>query len=378
MSRQIEHRVAPASFFDVEVRQDGHGRPRLVGRIPYNVWSATMRRGDGRRFREIIRPGAFRRSIASRADVKARVEHKDGLTRIGRVKNGTLRLRDTPDALTWEVDPPDTTAGRDIVALARRGDIDDASFAFRVPSGGERWSTGQDGLRERELVDVELVDVAPVSSPAYEDTAVAVRALRIAHEAPTRRRSRRAAPARPRKTFTPSTAARRAAVERYGLTARALAIHEAGHAVMRVLLGGTLEHVRLHWTEGANGRPRLRGGSCRGVPGEAGTVETALAGRAAVDVASAYSPELRGALEGFHDRGDVDAARPLVERRHGPDHDLYRHVREVAATLRRHWAAVLGVADALLDRDLTDRDVRAIVLSNVDDITRRQIERLVA
>jgi phage head maturation protease len=46
------------------------------------------------------------------------------------------------------------------------------SFAFAIAPKGERWS--KDGLT-REILDVNLFDVSPVTFPAYEDTSIAAR-----------------------------------------------------------------------------------------------------------------------------------------------------------------------------------------------------------
>lgn len=169
----LERRVVDPELLEIRVEPGEDGKPsKIVGKIPYNSWSKDL---GG--FREVIRPGAFSRSLEEGADVKARIEHKGGLLLIGRTKNGTLTLRDTPEALLWEAEPPDTSAGRDILTLAERKDIDKASFAFRVRTNGQRIAETEEGRIERELLDVELVDVAPVSDPAYEDATVATRAI---------------------------------------------------------------------------------------------------------------------------------------------------------------------------------------------------------
>lgn len=149
------------------------GPPRLVGYAArFNVRSHYMG------FYETIRPGAFARTLASNPDVRANVQHEGGLLTIGRTTNGTLRLHEDDTGLLIEVEPPDTQAGRDVLTLVNRGDVNEMSFAFRIPDGGDKW-TRQDGEHHRELLDIELDggDVAVVTGPAYPQTTVEVRAL---------------------------------------------------------------------------------------------------------------------------------------------------------------------------------------------------------
>jgi Escherichia/Staphylococcus phage prohead protease len=158
----------------VEIRS---GKPRIVGYAAvFNSPSEEMslKKGDqSRRFREIIRPGAFAESLRSRADVLARFEH-EGI--LGRVANGTLRRSEDSRGLRYEIDPPDTQLGRDATELIRRRDVAFSSFAFNVRTGGDSWR--QDGKwMVREIRSVVLIDVTPTSRPAYPQTEVALRSF---------------------------------------------------------------------------------------------------------------------------------------------------------------------------------------------------------
>lgn len=155
----------------VELRATVDGRT-IRGGIPYNRESVLL--GN---FREVIAPGAFSRSI-ERNDVRAFWNH-DPAQPIGRVANQTLRFADGPAALEFEIDLPDTQAGRDAHSLIRDGYVTQMSFGFMVPDKkqGERWSKAEDGVNLRTLLDVDLVEVSPVTMPAYPDTTVGLRAL---------------------------------------------------------------------------------------------------------------------------------------------------------------------------------------------------------
>ena len=119
-------------------------------------------------FREKIRPGAFRRTLQAGADVRCLLNHDPSLL-LGRSTAGTLRLNEDSRGLHYEVDLPDTQVGRDLFTSVSRGDITQSSFGFKCVS--DTWPSRD----MRELVDVDLFDVSPVTYPAYRNTAVGVR-----------------------------------------------------------------------------------------------------------------------------------------------------------------------------------------------------------
>lgn len=121
---------------------------------------------------ERIAPGAFDDVLADAStDVRALWNH-DPQYLLGRQGAGTLRLRADAHGLGYEVDLPDTTYARDVHVLADRGDLDGASFAF-VP--GE-WSWDDQGEVRTHTRVARLVDVAPVTFPAYPGATTEARA----------------------------------------------------------------------------------------------------------------------------------------------------------------------------------------------------------
>jgi HK97 family phage prohead protease len=129
----------------------------LRGLIPYDAPATIVERG--KRFTEVIRPGAFARALAARRDVLSTFNH-DVNRLLGRTSSGTLRLADTPAGLVYEVDLPDAAA--DVRELLARGDLRGSSFTAFPHRGGDRW-----GKDLRELTSLELVELGPVVSPAY-------------------------------------------------------------------------------------------------------------------------------------------------------------------------------------------------------------------
>lgn len=135
---------------------------------------------DGTQFRlwedtyERIMPGAFDRAIEE-DDVRALFNHDSNLV-LGRNRAGTLTLRSGSRGLEYEVTPGETTAHRDVMEYLRRGDVTGSSFGFRVREHGEEWRK-EGGLTIREITDVELFDVSPVTFPAYESSTSELRSL---------------------------------------------------------------------------------------------------------------------------------------------------------------------------------------------------------
>lgn len=126
-------------------------------------------------FVERIAPGAFNKS---RGDgwpgVIARYNHDDNMV-LGTIGGGTLRLGVDEVGLTYEVDVPQGRA--DIYELVQRGDVRQSSFAFSTHQDGDEWTTTDQGFPLRTLTAVRLYDVAPVNTPAYEDTSVGLRSI---------------------------------------------------------------------------------------------------------------------------------------------------------------------------------------------------------
>jgi uncharacterized protein len=131
---------------------------------------------------ETIAPGAFREALEG--DVLAMLDHDPGKV-LGRTRSGTLRLSEDSRGLSFSLDLPDTASGRDVLALAERGDLGGMSFGFTLPDGGERWQ----GER-RTLQRVNLKEISVVSAwPAYPDTELALRG-RSGTNCPTSRQRR--------------------------------------------------------------------------------------------------------------------------------------------------------------------------------------------
>lgn len=164
----------------VEVRSDDE--KRIIGGYAAKFNRHSQNLGG---FVERIAPSAFNLNRSNGwPSVVARYNHDDNLL-LGTTGAGTLRLGLDEVGLTYEVDLPQARA--DIYELVQRGDVRQSSFAFTVDANGDEWDTTDQGFPQRTLTSVRLYDVAPVNTPAYEDTSVGLRSIEGALESLSRK-----------------------------------------------------------------------------------------------------------------------------------------------------------------------------------------------
>jgi len=158
-----------------ELRADGDGMTFMGLAIVYNSRSEPLP------FREVILPGASERSLKSRNEIKAFINHDTNLV-IGSTRSGTLRLSENERGVPAEIDLPDTTYGLDLSKSVKRGDTSGMSFGFSVVK--DKWN---DDYSERTISELRIHEVSVVTGfPAYTATTATVRALmRLAHRTHT-------------------------------------------------------------------------------------------------------------------------------------------------------------------------------------------------
>jgi HK97 family phage prohead protease len=175
----IERRYVPTIVEPIELEERSAASPVIKGiSPPFNSKSEDL--GN---FREVFAPTAFDKVVGRHrndprggVDVVALFDHEG--QPIGRTTNDTLKLSIVDRGLAYAISPPDTTLGRDIVTLVRRGDLFGASFAFSVAPGGESWTQEADGTAVRTISEVAgLYDVSVVTRPAYPQSSAALRSL---------------------------------------------------------------------------------------------------------------------------------------------------------------------------------------------------------
>jgi HK97 family phage prohead protease len=160
-----------------QVRDDGNPGRIIAGYVTKFGTVADV----GGLFLEQVQAGAFKRAISQRQDVRALINHNANLV-IGRTRNGSLALREDLHGLWFECDVARTSEGDNLLALVRRGDVNECSFGFVAVK--EKWSKAKDSsgrVRDlRTLTDVDLFDVSVVTYPQYEGTSVSAVAAKAA------------------------------------------------------------------------------------------------------------------------------------------------------------------------------------------------------
>jgi HK97 family phage prohead protease len=160
-SKEPEVRVNTTSF---EVRAEGDGMSFTGYASVFNSPSEDL---GG--FIEYVAPGAFKRSLQSRNEVKLLWNHDAGEP-LASLRGGTMQLVEDEIGLKVTAQLPNTTRGRDVAELLRTKVIDSMSFGFNVIK--DSWS--RDG-QTRTLESVRLFEASIVSFPAYSSTTATVR-----------------------------------------------------------------------------------------------------------------------------------------------------------------------------------------------------------
>lgn len=170
-SATIEHERMVLPMLEVRVDETGD-RPKIQGYpIVFDSWSVPIRDWLGE-FKEIVRQGAFTKTLRENKDIKVLWNH-DTSKVLGRTKNNTATLTEDERGVFVTAEVPDTTFGRDAIESVRRGDVDQGSFMFRVVT--DKWST-DGGMEAREVIEASLLEASfGVTFPAYSDTSSNVR-----------------------------------------------------------------------------------------------------------------------------------------------------------------------------------------------------------
>jgi HK97 family phage prohead protease len=154
--------------------EDGADEARWVVGYAAKFGVNSLDLGD---FQERIDPGAFgivaeRRGRKKPLETRALWNH-DANFPLARYP-GTLRMNVDEVGLRYEFPVPDTSYGRDLAANIEAGIVRGSSFSFQIAPGGESWSV-EDGRSIRTVTKIDtLIDVGPVTFPAYPDADVTV------------------------------------------------------------------------------------------------------------------------------------------------------------------------------------------------------------
>lgn len=157
----------------VEATDEGH----VFGlAIPYDR-TTTIGNMDRGGFRESIAPGACNKSLRE-ADIVALNNHNSGQP-LGRTSAGNLTLNSAKRGIEPDLVPIDTSYGLDLIKNVKAGIVRGWSFGFEVVKddwvdddgkSADEWS-GTD----RTIREMKLIEVSPVTFPAYDMTHIGTR-----------------------------------------------------------------------------------------------------------------------------------------------------------------------------------------------------------
>jgi len=168
MEELVETRRITSNDFELRQDQNGDGMSFTGYAAVFNSPSEPLP------FIERIMPGAFSKTLKSRNNVRMYMNHDSSML-LATTKAKTLRLSEDSKGLFVDASLPDTSVGRDLSVLMKRGDVNSMSFGFSVPNGGDYFS--DDGMT-RELRQIKLFEVSVVTGfPAYTATSASVRSL---------------------------------------------------------------------------------------------------------------------------------------------------------------------------------------------------------
>ncbi|MEU8906512.1 HK97 family phage prohead protease [Streptomyces mirabilis] len=164
----LQRRALPFRGVELRAKPDGSGGDALT----FTGYACVTEQGYEMEdwlgpFTEVVRAGAFKKTLDEGADVPFLVNHS-GLT-LARTKSGTMRLAEDDTGLHTEaeLDPasPHVTALR---SAMDRGDVDEMSFGFWITR--QQWSPDFD---QRDILEVSLNkgDVSVVNYGANPNTA---------------------------------------------------------------------------------------------------------------------------------------------------------------------------------------------------------------
>jgi len=168
-SKEPEVRV---NSTEIEVRADGDG---MTFSGYASVFDSPSEDLGG--FIEYVAPGAFKRSLQARNEIKLLWNH-DTNEPLASVRGGSLQLVEDSRGLKVTAKLPNTTRGRDVAELLRSKVIDSMSFGFNVIK--DSWSNNGS---VRTLESVRLSEVSVVTFPAYTATTATVRSMQTTIDA---------------------------------------------------------------------------------------------------------------------------------------------------------------------------------------------------
>lgn len=171
-TRKHNNYIRMADIQAAEVTAENDGKMIVEGlAVVFDQPTVLFKLSDGTEIKEVIERGALDNTDVR--DCFFKYNHSNHTMGMARVKNGTLQLEIRDEGLFIRAELADTTAGRDLYTLIKRGDIDKMSFAFDIEE--EEFDETEYMFRVKKIS--KLWDVAAVNVPAYDGTRIYARRL---------------------------------------------------------------------------------------------------------------------------------------------------------------------------------------------------------
>ncbi|MEG1331898.1 MAG: HK97 family phage prohead protease [Eubacterium sp.] len=144
-----------------------YGEPAIIRDIYGDAWL------------EEFSEGAFDESLKDcethEKEKKALWNHDRGKP-LGSTVSRTLRFIPSSEGLSYDVDLPDNSWGKDVYESVKRGDVTGSSFGFIKNT--DKWTMVEfEGkkMSKRTIMEAKLTEVSPCTFPAYESSEISCR-----------------------------------------------------------------------------------------------------------------------------------------------------------------------------------------------------------
>ena len=166
MKRKKEIRTAQINSANEEGQLKVRGYAAVFNE-PTLIWESEY---SGYKYFETVDRNAF--EGADLSDVCFKYNHGDVAMILARTRNKTLTLAADDHGLGIQADIAETSTGKDVYELIRRGDLDKMSFAFTVEKQKVEYDERAKTCIRTILKFDKIFDVAVVDFPAYDGTEI--------------------------------------------------------------------------------------------------------------------------------------------------------------------------------------------------------------
>lgn len=166
--------------YNAEIRSVENGNLSVSGYVNITGSQSRVLGGNEQKFVETIAKGAFSKALANATrDIDFLAEHNTKLI-LASTRNGSLSLKEDSKGLFMSAEITATSWGTDYFKLIDSGILKNMSFGFRTIK--DDWRVGKDGIYQRTVYELELIEVSVVREPAYLDSSISSRSEELTEE----------------------------------------------------------------------------------------------------------------------------------------------------------------------------------------------------